>query len=361
MKVNNNGLIRYVFASSHTTQGYYTFIPDLISDLERVYILKGAPGSGRSTFIRLVGEILAEQGLEVEFWISALDSITPDGVFIPQLNLAVVNGSLPVSIDPRYPGVKEHLINLGEYWDQTVIEAQRLQIIELVDNIEHSQRKAYDLLKELGRLKEEQRLRNSRHMNIEKIDQLIKQLGSEIVENRSGEKHYFAGVLTIDGWVDYVHELSHNCQKRYIFKGPAGSGKSMIIGELARLVKDSGYFLEYYHCGLEVKNLVMVIIRNLQIALIEAGTADIPLKPWDVMIDLSIYMEGYDDECCQENSINNRNLENLLLEARQQLEKSSYSQQELKKIYAGAMDFTSLDKVRLDLIEGIRPGKLQPK
>lgn len=359
--MNNRGLIRYVFASSHTTRGYYTFIPDLIKDLERVYILKGAPGSGRSTFIRLVGEILSEQGLEVEFWISALDSITPDGVYIPQLNLAVVNGSLPASIDPRYPGVKEHLINLGEYWDQAAIEAQRQQIVELVDNIELSQQKAYDLLKELGRLKAEQRRINSRHINIEKIGQLVKQLGSEIVENRSGEKHYFAGVLTIDGWVDYVHELSHNCQKRYIFKGPPGSGKSMIIAELGRMVKDSGYFLEYYHCGLEIENLVMVIIRNLQIALIEASSADIPLKPWDVVVDLSLYMEGHDDEYSQENAINGRDLENLLLKARQQLEKSSYNQQELKKIYAGSMDFTGLDKIRQDLIESIRPGKLQSK
>jgi len=355
--VNNRGLIRYVFASSHTTKGYYTFIPELIKDLEQVYILKGAPGSGRSTFIRLVGEVMSEQGLEVEFWISALDSITPDGVYIPQLNLAVINGSLSASIDPRYPGIKEHLINLGEYWDQAVIDGQRLQIIELVDKIELARQKAYDLLQELGRLKAEQRRMNSRHMNIEKLGQLVKQLGSEIVANRSGEKHYFAGVLTIDGWVDYVHELSHNCQKRYIFKGPSGSGKSMMIAELARLIKDNGYFLEYYHCGLEVESLVMVIIRNLQIALIEAGSVEIPLKPWDVVVDLSLYMEDYDDDRSRESSINSRNIENLLFEARQQLEKSSTSQQELKKIYAGAMDFAGLDKIRLDLIETIRPGK----
>lgn len=357
MQVNNRGLIRYVFASSHTTQGYYTFIPELIRDLDRVYILKGAPGTGKSTFIRLIGEVLSEQGLEVEFWISALDSITPDGVYVAQLNLAVINGSMQVGIDPRYPGVKEHLIHLGDYWDQAAIEAQRQQIIDLVDMIAFSQQKANDLLRELGRLKAEQRRLNSRHINMEKIEQLIKQLGREIVENRSGEKHYFAGVLTIDGWVDYVHELSHSCQKRYIFKGPVGSGKSMIIGELARLVKDSGYFLEYYHCGLEVDNLVMVIIRNLQIALIESGTGEIPLKPWDVVVDLGLYLEGYDEEGRQEDNINCRNLENLLLKARQELERSSSSQQELKKIYAGAMDFAGLDKIRRDLLEAIRPAQ----
>lgn len=354
----NRGLIRYVFASSHTAAGYHSFIPELIRDLEQVYILKGAPGSGRSTFIRLVGEVMSEQGLEVEFWISALDSITPDGVYIPQLELAVINGSLPTGIDPRYPGVREHLINLGGYWDQAVIDSQRQKIIELVDNIELARQNADKLLQELGRLKAEQRRINSRHMSIEKLTQLVEQLGSEIIARRSGEKHYFAGVLTIDGWVDYVHELSHNCQKRYILKGPSGSGKSMVIAELARLIKDNGYFLEYYHCGLEIESLVMVIIRNLQIALIEGGSAEIPLKPWDVVIDLSLYMQDFDDDCRQESGTNSRDLENLLFAARQQLEKSSISQQELKKIYAGAMDFAGLDKLRLNLIEALRSGKL---
>lgn len=352
--MNDKGLIRYVFASSHTTEGYYTFIPELIRELERVYILKGAPGSGRSTFIRLVGEELAEQGLEVEFWISALDSITPDGVYIPRLNLAVVNGSLPVRIDPRYPGVKEHLINLGDYWDQGAIDAQRAQIIELVDRIELSQQKAHALLKELGHLRAERRRLNSQHINLEKMDQLVKRLEKEIIENRPGEKHYFAGVLTIDGLVDYVHELSRNCQKRYIFKGTAGSGKSLIIAELARTIKESGYFLEYYHCGLEVDSLAMVIIRNLQIALIESGSAEIPLKPWDVVIDLDQYMDGSHEERGREDGDDSRSLENLLQEARCQLEKSSCSQQELKKIYAGAMDFAGLDKIRTDLITAIR-------
>lgn len=358
MQVNSRGLIRYVFASSHTTQGYCTFIPELIQDLEQVYILKGAPGTGKSTFIRLIGEALSDQGLEVEFWISALDTITPDGVYIPQLNLAVINGSMQISIEPRYPGVKEHLIHLGDYWDQAALAAQRQQIIAWVDKRIHAQQKADDLLKKLGRLKAEQRQLYSQQINPERISKLIKQLGHEIVENRSGEKHYFAGVLSIDGWVDYVHELSHGCQKRYIFKGPMGSGKSMVIAELACLVKENGYFLEYYHCGLEAENLVMVIIPNLQIALVESGDGDIPLKPWDVIVDLGLYLEGDFDENLPEKNAYSRNLENLLLEARQELAVGSSCQQELKKIYAGAMDFANLDQLRRDLLETIRPSQL---
>lgn len=356
--MNNRGLIRYVFASSHTSQGFYTFIPELIKDLGRVYILKGAPGTGKSTFIRLVGETMSEQGLEVEFWISALDSITPDGVYLPQLDIAVINGSLPERIDPRYPGVREQLINLGEYWDPETIEAHQVEIIDLVDEIGGIQQQVYKLLKEAGRVKEEIRQINAQNLNMEKLGLVIQGLAAEILESRPGEKHYFAGALTIEGLVDYVHELSNACQKRYIFKGPAGSGKSMVIGELARQARGRGYFLEYYHCGLEVDSLAMVIIRDLQIALIEAGNVEMSPKPWDIVVDLSLCMDDADAGDVKEGrSVNDRTFERLLLEAQQQLEKSSQSNKALKKIYAGAMDFSRLDQIRLKLLAEIRNRK----
>lgn len=353
--MNNRGLIRYVFASSHTSQGFCTFIPELIQGLERVYILKGAPGTGKSTFIRMIGEIMAELGFETEFWISAFDAVTPDGVYLPQLNRAVINGSLPESIDPRYPGVREILINLGDFCDAAELETYRQEIVVLVDEILSSREQVYKALKEAGRVKAEIRRLNAQFIDMEKLGQLTRQMSSEILENQPGEKHYFAGVLTSEGFVDYVHNLSQACQQRYIFTGPAGSGKSMVISEVARQAREQGYFLEYYHCGLEADSLAMVIIRNLQIALIEAREAEIPACPWDRVVDLGCCMEEAGNGKMKEGkSMQQRNLESLLLAAQQQLEKSAQHNKALKKIYASTMDFTRLDQLRKDILEELR-------
>ncbi len=353
--MDNRGLIRYVFASSHTSQGFYTFIPELINGLGRVYILKGAPGSGKSTFIRLVGELLSEQGYEVEFWISAMDSVTPDGVYIPQLDVAVINGSLPESMDPQYPGVRDYLINLGDYWDRVSIEQHREKIIELVDCMELSRKQVNGFLKEAVRVKEEIRKINSVHLNMDKLDKICKQLSAEILDKQCGEKHYFAEAFTVDGLVDYINELSKACQRRYIFKGPSGSGKSLLINQLAQQAKARGYFLEYYHSGLEVDSLAMVIIRNLQIALIESDSVEIPLKPWDVVVDLSICLDSDDTQNVSEGiNVNYRNMESFLLEAQQELVKCNQSNRKLRKIYSAAMDFSSLDRIRQELLDEIR-------
>jgi ABC-type cobalamin/Fe3+-siderophores transport system ATPase subunit len=352
--VNNRGKIRYVFVSSHTSQGFYTFIPELVNGVGKVYILKGAPGSGKSTFIRLLGEVMSQQGYDVEFWVSALDPVTPDGVYIAHFNTAIINGSLPQPIDPKYPGVREIIINLGEYWDQAIIEQRQTQIIEQVDQTDKFHSQVVEILKEASRVKAEIRKANAAHLNMEKIEQLIRRLSLEIMENRPGEKHYFAGVITGDGLVDYINELSADCKKRYIFKGPSGSGKSTVINELAREAKQKGYFLEYYHCGLEVEYLVMVVIRNLQLALIEVGHAEVALKTGDIVVDMTMYIDSCDsDQIAVQSSEAYRRLEALLLQAQQELENSYQANREIKKIFASAMDFERLDNKRQKIAEEI--------
>ena len=352
--MNKQGATRYVFASSYTSQGYYTFIPDLVSGLGKVFILKGAPGSGKSTFIRLLGEVMLLQGYDVEFWVSSLDPVTPDGVYIPQLDAAVINGSLPQPIDPKYPGVRETIINLGEYWDQGMVEQKFEEIIARVDRIDKFKMQTVNLLKEASWAKEEIRKANAAHLNMGMLEELINHLSAEIMENRPGEKHYFAGVITNDGLVDYIDELSGGCKKRYIFKGPPGSGKSTVMNGLIREAKQRGYFLEYYHCGLEVDFLVMVVIRNLQLALIEAGHVEIVSRQGDTVVDMTRYLDNCDADS---ESISDfeayRRLEALLLQAQQELENIRQSTREVKKIYTAAMDFERLDRKRQEIANEI--------
>jgi energy-coupling factor transporter ATP-binding protein EcfA2 len=200
MTVSNRGAVRYVFTSSHTSRGFYTYIPDLVNSIGQVYILKGAPGSGKSTFVRLLGEMLVEQGYDVEFWISAVEAVTPEGVYIPQLDAAIVNGSLPQPVDPRYPG-SHHLVNLEDYWDEERLKAYKAEVMELVDDIEDSSQQAYFYLKEASRVKE--RIRNiySSRLNLGKVEELLKNISTEIMENAVQEKHYFAGRLHRKEWL----------------------------------------------------------------------------------------------------------------------------------------------------------------
>ncbi|MDD3022845.1 MAG: hypothetical protein PHE26_02965 [Syntrophomonadaceae bacterium] len=348
--MGSKGKIRYVFTSSNTSQGFHTFIPDLLLDIKKIYILKGAAGTGKSTFIRLLGESLSQQGYEVEFWISALDPVNPDGLYIPQLDAAVVNGSLPKAVDPRYPGGPGEIINLGIYLDKTAIESQHDQIMELALRVEKQNNKAYNILKDAAELKEDIQKANTGNLNKEKIQQLTERVGEEILGPRQREKHYFASAVTADGMIDYIDELSVTCLKRYVFKGPPGSGIATVINELACKAGAKGHFLEFYHCGLDSENIAMLIIGDLQIALIDAGGLEISSKPWDMIIDMSTCLDDYvPDLKYVNNSEVFRNYESQVLQAQKLLECTQQALQELKKIHARSMNFALVDQKREEI------------
>lgn len=344
------GKVHYVFTSSHTGQGFHTYLPELLQDAEKVFVLKGAPGSGKSTFIRQLGESFSEQGYEVEFWISAIDPVSPEGVLIPQLKAAVVNGSLPYPIDPRYPGVTGELIYLGDYLDKEVIQTRSQVIIELCDGQENHQQQAAKILRNAREIKDGIKKQTANYLDLGKLHQLVEQLAVEILENGPGEKHYFASAITAEGMINYMDEISSSCQKRYVFRGPGGSGKSTVLSELAARARAKGFSLEYYHCGLEPESIQMIIIRNLQIALVDAGLLELAVKPWDQVVDMTECLEGYDEaKIMAESSESRRIFETLMLEAQMELEKAHRCVKDIKKIYALAMDFEALDRKRLEV------------
>jgi len=341
------GKVRYVLTSSNTSQGFRTFLPELLQGVAKVFVLKGAPGTGKSTFIRLLGEAFSDQGYEVEFWVSAADPVSPEGVLIPQLRAAVVNGSLSSPIDPCYPGVTGDIIYLGDYWNKNLLQDYGPEIVNMYDQQEQHRQQATLVLKRAAEIRDNIKKKAAAYLNLEKLHDLVGQLAGEILDTGPAEKHYFASAVTAEGMINYIDEISSSCQKRYVFKGPAGSGKSSALMELANRARIKGYSLEYYHCGLEVENIQMIIIRNLQIALIDAGTLDLAVKPWDTVIDMSQCLEGYDEaELLHESSEALRIFESLLLEAQQELEKTRCCMKGLKKIYSLAMDFEALDRKR---------------
>lgn len=348
------GKVRYVLTSSNTSQGFRTFLPELLQGVAKVFVLKGAPGTGKSTFMRLLGESFSDQGYEVEFWVSAADPVSPEGVFIPQLKAAVVNGSLPSPIDPRYPGVTGEIIYMGDYWDKNIIRDHSQEIMVMCDEQEQHHRQASMILSDAAAVRDSIKERAAAYLNREKLNHLVEQLAEEILDTGPAEKHYFASAVTAEGMINYMDEISSFCNKRYVFKGPAGSGKSTAIIDLASRARAKGYPLEYYHCGLEADSIQMIIIRNLQIALIDAGTLDLAVKPWDVVIDMDECLEGYDQaEILHESSEALRIYESLMLEAQQKLEQAQGRIKELKKIYALAMNFEALDRKRQQVRDDI--------
>ena len=123
-------MIHY-FAGGNTARGYYSLFDWNLAGLDRLFILKGGPGIGKSTLMKEIGEDWSKKGYKLEFIHCSFDPDSLDGVIIPQLKVGIVDGTAPHVIEPKTPGAVEEYINLGEAWDTRVLGQRRDDISDL--------------------------------------------------------------------------------------------------------------------------------------------------------------------------------------------------------------------------------------
>ena len=145
------------FAAANTEDGFFSLFDEIFSPekLRRIYILKGGPGSGKSTLMRGVGFAAEANGYDVEYYYCSSDTASLDGVKIPALGVAVLDGTAPHTTDPCYPGAVERIVNLGEAFDCAGLEAERVRLLSLIAAKGDAYRTAYRYLSAAGRMERE--------------------------------------------------------------------------------------------------------------------------------------------------------------------------------------------------------------
>ena len=82
------------FFGAMTPDGIHDFIPELTAGLTR-YLIKGRPGSGKSTLMRGVLKKAVELGYDVDIYYCSLDPKSLDMVVVPELHFCVFDATAP--------------------------------------------------------------------------------------------------------------------------------------------------------------------------------------------------------------------------------------------------------------------------
>lgn len=102
------------FLGANSGEGFYSLYDQLFTDvLDDLLILKGSPGCGKSTLMKIVGKAAGEAGLDVHYIRCSGDPDSLDGVVIPALRSAVVDGTAPHAAAPLGHPVKKVSICKG--------------------------------------------------------------------------------------------------------------------------------------------------------------------------------------------------------------------------------------------------------
>ena len=138
------------FASANGYSGFKSYFKEVFSstDFERVYVLKGGPGTGKSSVIKRICAFCHEKKIYYEIYRCSSDISSLDGVIISDNNkkVAIVDGTSPHQRDAEIPGAIDELVNLGEAWDKSMIKSKRENIIRLNNEKHDHYAKAYKYL-----------------------------------------------------------------------------------------------------------------------------------------------------------------------------------------------------------------------
>ena len=95
------GKIRHMFPGGNTSKGFYSYYNYIINqeDAKRIFILKGGPGVGKSTFMKKIAAEMLERGDDAEYMHCSSDNNSLDGLVIPRIGVALIDGTAPHVVD----------------------------------------------------------------------------------------------------------------------------------------------------------------------------------------------------------------------------------------------------------------------
>lgn len=131
------------FASANSKNGFVGFFDEVFGECDYRYILKGGPGTGKSSLMRRLGQKAEEAGHTTEYILCSSDPDSLDGVIITDLGIAMMDGTAPHVCDVSTPGIDSELINLGVYWRKNKLAAYADEIKEKSSEKSELYTKAY--------------------------------------------------------------------------------------------------------------------------------------------------------------------------------------------------------------------------
>ncbi len=111
------------FMGCNSQNGFYSLFGQFTRPEEdwRCILIKGGPGTGKSTLMKRVIKLALQRGQPVEEIHCSSDAASLDGVILPRQRTVLLDATPPHALEPQFPGAVEQPFSLCGCWDEELL------------------------------------------------------------------------------------------------------------------------------------------------------------------------------------------------------------------------------------------------
>ena len=338
------------FLAANSCEGFCSYFDkSYLPDGEwRAFIIKGGPGTGKSSFMKYFALKASEKGYKTLLCPCSSDPNSLDGVIIPDKKLVMLDGTPPHTLEPAFPGACEKILNFGDFWDDNAFKADKKEIIatSLLNKAYHKTASRY--IEAAGKLILDSYKTALACTDKEKALQFSKHLSRKLIPKKENapvgnEWIRFIEGITPLGIVSYPATLLNEATNAIIIDDEYGAAANIIIGFVREYALKNGYET------ITLKNPFLpsvitdhIIIPELSVAL-ATDNAYIHFASKERRIHARRFVSSQKLHLSRERlKFNKKAAKELLLSAAEALSGAKRVHDKLESYYIKAMDFNRL-------------------
>ena len=344
---------RDFFAAANSGRGFISFYNEIFNceRIERRYLIKGGPGTGKSTFMRGVAEAAESEGLSVERYRCSSDPTSLDGIIINNC-VAVIDSTAPHAEEAEFVGARDILVELGAFWNSDGLYDASEQIKMLTQKKKSAYALAYRFLSAAMESDIASRELVIPYVDKKRLLKLAKRLTRDIKSD--GGYDCKIGLLDSIGMKGRYHLDTYSAlaQKNVYIEEHYGIGY-LAICEICEEARRKGcrIFVSYNPLCPDYPDAVFFQEGKTLFSLCEGRVKGaISLRR---ALDISLFSKLQKNELKAKSRNAKRISEALILAATDELSEAGKAHFELERIYRENMNFSALNDYTLRLTEQI--------
>ncbi len=339
------------FAAVNSGCGFVSYYKEVFGspNIKKRYIIKGGPGTGKSSLMRQVASAALRRGREVVFYRCSSDPDSLDGIIIDG-RVAFLDGTAPHVYEPQLAGAEDEIINLGEFWDAEGLYRSYNEIAALSALKSGAYARAYRFLSAAMNVEENNRALALPALKRSKLLGAAERLMRAMPRGKGFELSYgFVNAIGMKGRC-HLDTYERLAQRTYAIYDSYGLGTELLAA-IIDIARDK---------ELKIKVSYMPLMPSLPDAVFieDTDTAFVLCRDSELSDSARVNMKRFvDGEAVEgirsEYRFNLRLCDALMTSASNALEAAGEYHFKLEKIYTSCMDFKAQERFIRELCDKI--------